>query len=155
MAYHQGEWEKAVRFHNESLNLLRDLGDKQAIAIVLNYLGLVDIERSDLLQARARLEECLAIYRTVENTNDIASTLACFALLSAQEQRPVHAVRLIAAADRLHAASGLPLPAPTGKNLDVILADLSHTLGDAAYQAAWQEGSAFALDEAVDLALRI
>lgn len=67
LAYTQGDYAAARRFHEQSLALRRELADQRGIAGSLNNLGLLASHAGDLTGARALYEEAIAINRAAGN----------------------------------------------------------------------------------------
>jgi len=76
LAYMQGDYDAARRFHEGSLALRRELGETRNVAGSLNNLGLLAAQSGDLAAARALYEEAIAINRAVGNQNWEAINLA-------------------------------------------------------------------------------
>jgi predicted ATPase/class 3 adenylate cyclase len=70
LAESQGDLETADRFHRESLDISRRIGDAQCVAWSLNNLGVVAINQGDFARAEALLQENLAM---AEEAGDLAS----------------------------------------------------------------------------------
>ena len=75
LAYRQGDYERAVALHEESLSLFRELGDTKGIAVALGHLGRVAHLRGDYVAARALNEESLVLGREVGDMQVIAVSL--------------------------------------------------------------------------------
>lgn len=75
MVWQQGDYSAARRLHEESLAILRELGDPRGIARSLINLGLVDFDQGDYQAARARFEEGLAIRRKLGGGQGIVGAL--------------------------------------------------------------------------------
>jgi len=63
IAWHQGDYARAIEFHEAALRLYRELGDKHGIAFTLNNLGAQALVQGDYAQAAPLFEEGLAIAR--------------------------------------------------------------------------------------------
>jgi tetratricopeptide (TPR) repeat protein len=152
----QGEYERARALYEESLALFRELGDKRSVAIPLVNLGLVAQAQGEYERVRALYEESLALSREVGDKPGIAHGLEGLAS-TALEPGAAPAVgawgaRLLGAADALRAAIGAPLPPTDQAPVERTVVSLRAALGDDAYEAAWAEGQALTLEEAVALA---
>jgi hypothetical protein len=80
--------------------------------------------------------------------------LAGLAYLAVDVEHEERAARLLAAVSRLHEVMGVTLSATSGAGgFEESIAAVRALLGDSAFDAAWAEGSAMSLDEAVDYAL--
>jgi tetratricopeptide (TPR) repeat protein len=75
LAFYQGDYAAARMFHEESLSINRELGDKQGIAFTLNNLGIMAVEQGDYEAARDLHEESLAIRREAGDKWGIAASL--------------------------------------------------------------------------------
>ncbi|CEK18586.1 predicted ATPase [Chthonomonas calidirosea] len=63
LAWAQGDCAAAYHFHTESLNLCREIGDKEGEAKAFNGLALTAQKQSDFPQTRYYLEQSLQIFR--------------------------------------------------------------------------------------------
>ena len=75
LAYYQGDYHAARARYEESLAILRQLGDRKGTASALNNLGNVTGEQGDNSAARALHEESLAIRRELGDRSGIATSL--------------------------------------------------------------------------------
>jgi hypothetical protein len=114
----------------------------------LNNLGLVAHEQGDNAAARALLEESLTIYRELGDRHGIAWSLE--GLATAALGAPLHASRLWGAAERLREEIGAPLPPNEKSRYEQQVAAARAALAD---DAAWAEGRAMTLEQAIELAL--
>jgi len=77
--------ERADTVLRESLELYREVGDKQGIADVLNYLGLRAMHAQDIADAKKFLNESLGLRHEIGDGWGIAWTLQNFAPIALQE----------------------------------------------------------------------
>jgi predicted ATPase/DNA-binding SARP family transcriptional activator len=63
MAWCQGDYERAVGFHERALTLYQEVGDKWGIAFSLHNLGAAAVYQGDDKQAEALFEESLSLAR--------------------------------------------------------------------------------------------
>jgi len=75
LAFHQGDFPAARALLEESLAILRELGDRPGIAVSLNTLGNVVCEQADYPAGRAMYEQSLAIHRELGERHGIALVL--------------------------------------------------------------------------------
>jgi tetratricopeptide (TPR) repeat protein len=75
LAETQGDYDHAASFHQESLVLSRERGDKTGIARALGNLGVVANDAGDADRATALLEESLALAREIGDQLLIATAL--------------------------------------------------------------------------------
>jgi len=76
-----------------------------------------------------------------------------FSFLANARGQPLRAARLLAASDALRATIGIHVDVGDRPDYEHTLGDLRAQLGDAAFEAAWTEGQALSLEQAVALAL--
>jgi predicted ATPase/transcriptional regulator with XRE-family HTH domain/Tfp pilus assembly protein PilF len=75
LAWRQGDYEQARAWHEKSLELRQELGDRQGIASSLENLGMVAWRQSDYAQARALHEQSLELRRQTGDRQGTASSL--------------------------------------------------------------------------------
>jgi hypothetical protein len=74
-------------------------------------------------------------------------------VVASKQQQPQRATRLLAAADALREALEYPLRASGKREHDQAIASSLSALGDAAFEASWNEGRSLSMDDAVAYAL--
>ncbi len=75
LARHQGEYEKAVKYNEESLRLSREIQDEKGIALSLNSLGNVANDLGKYEQAQKFYEESLSLNHEISDKRTVASSL--------------------------------------------------------------------------------
>ncbi len=80
------EYERARTFYEQSLPILRDLGERRDLAVVMSGLGRVAELRGELADARMRYEECLVIFRELQDDMAVAFTLDELGDIAAAEE---------------------------------------------------------------------
>jgi predicted ATPase/class 3 adenylate cyclase/Tfp pilus assembly protein PilF len=85
LAYYQGDYPAARARHEESLAILRQLGDRRGMASSLNNLGNVTCEQGDHSAARALHEESLAIRRELGDRRGIATSLGNLGIVACDQ----------------------------------------------------------------------
>jgi len=137
----------------DSLAMLRQLEDKDGIAISLHLLGDVARKAGDLGSARACFAESLAILRGLGHKVRIVYSLDELAAVAGALGSPPAAARLWGAAERLREEMGSPA-GPGELAGDARVAAARAVLqDDAAFDLAWREGRAWSLDQAIAYAL--
>jgi tetratricopeptide (TPR) repeat protein len=153
VAHAQGDYGAARALFEESLAIFRELGSKQGIAWLINGLGMTAHGQGDSGAARAFFEESLAIFREQGNKRGIVVGLEGLAAVAVAQGEPEHAARLFGSAEGLREAIGAGMPPAERAEHDRSVAAARTALGQEAFAAAWAEGRAMPLDEAVALAL--
>jgi predicted ATPase/class 3 adenylate cyclase len=154
VAQEQGDTAVARVLHEESLTIKRELGDKRGIATSLMNLGSMAQLQGDTATARALFEESLMIRRELGDKRSIATSIDAYAYLNNQEQQAARAARLWGAATALREAIELPRVPSDQEQFDREVAEARSALGEAAFAAAWDEGHAMILEQAVEYALK-
>jgi hypothetical protein len=153
VAWNQGEYAAARTLFEESLAIKQALGDKRGMAGSLNNLGLVALEQRDYSTARTLLVEGLAIRREVGDKWGIAASLAGLAGLAQVHVQLHRAARLLGAVTALLETIGGRLDVSDRIIYERTLDMVRTALGEDSFAAAWVEGRAMALEQAVDFAL--
>ncbi|MBC8134574.1 MAG: tetratricopeptide repeat protein [Fibrella sp.] len=76
LALNQGDYAASQSLHERSLQIYRNLGDRQGVASVLNNLGNLASHQSKLTMARAFLEESLGICRESNDIKGVSKALS-------------------------------------------------------------------------------
>lgn len=152
VAREQSDYTAARALYEESLALRRELGDKQGIASSLANLGLVAWRQGDYSRATTLFGESLIMRRAQGNKAGIAECLEGFARVA---QDPERAARLFAAAAAVRAVVGAPLPPSDRPDYDRQLNAIRNGLGQEGFAAAWEQGWAMTLEQAIQNALAV
>ena len=155
VVHEQGDYPAARALHEESLAICRDVGDRRGIAGSLNNLGSVAYVQGDYPASRALFEESLAIRREMGDRRGISGSLEGLGPALAALDNPDRAARLWGYAERLRDEIGSPLPPNERPRYERQVADARIALADdAAFDAAWHEGRAMVLEQAIVLVLK-
>ncbi len=76
LAGEQGDYASADALIQESLDIARQLGDKQGVAVSLNALAVSARDRGDLAVARSLFEESLVLWRELGDQKAVARSLS-------------------------------------------------------------------------------
>ena len=145
-----GDLDAARHLFEQTLALGRADGDVHTIQFALRFLGLLARQRRELEQARTNYREALILAREFGDRSCMMYELAGLAYVAADLNHAERAARLLAAVSRLHELMGVTLSATSGAGgFEQSVTALRALLGDSAFDAAWSEGSAMSLDEAV------
>jgi predicted ATPase/class 3 adenylate cyclase len=152
LAMMQGRIEEALPLIEEALALQREVGDRWMIGNALHGLGNAAQAQGDYGEARSLYGESLSIYRVLGDKYAMAylfEDVGCLAGLEGEAQR---ALRLVGAASALRDEIGGPLTPSEMDNLETALEPAREALSEERQQAAWSEGQAMSLEEAVECA---
>jgi len=146
-----GRQAEAVTPLREALRLARAQRNLYDTVVVLRILGMVLIDLGELVEARVCLEESLS---SEARLPERVQTLAHFGGLLAAEGDVLRAVRVAGAVAALKGVWPDHLGAVPQQRFEQRLEAASQGLSPALRQAAWAEGEAMSLDDAIDYALR-
>jgi predicted ATPase/class 3 adenylate cyclase len=165
LALRQGDYDDAGALLSESLTLFREVGNKAISAWSLTGLGLVALHRGQYKQAMAQLRESLiqASDMGVKNAASIVDCLHGLARVAAaegsqegtlREKKLARAVRLFRAAEALfEAISARSFVTVDRAEVDRQVTAIRAQLDEATFAAAWEEGWAMTIEQAVAYAL--
>src|SRR5262249_52335651 len=152
----QGDHVAARALFEESLAIYRELGRKDGMARSLGFLGLVANSEGEYGAARASLKESLALFREQGSKGGVVKNLVCLAAVALSEAQFERAARLLGSAEGLREAMGTPLAladrAEHDRTVAATVAAAREALGEEAFAAAWAEGQAMPLEEAIEYA---
>jgi tetratricopeptide (TPR) repeat protein len=149
----EGDYAAARSFYEQSLTLRRELGDEWGVANSLINLGYVACSQGDYRHAATLIGECLPLCQKPGDKRGISYCLALLARVTGDTGQPERAARLFGAAEALREAIHVRLEyvdrIEEDRNIDAVRTQLD----EAAFAAAWAEGRAMTLEQAVDYAL--
>jgi predicted ATPase/class 3 adenylate cyclase len=151
-AHISDDYTTARGYYEAVLAIRRRLGYQEGTGMCAFLLGLVAYRQADYAAARTLTREALLIFRDLGAKWTIQNTLASSAALAALTQ-PELAVRLAGATQALGESVAVP---PIPLVLGILKPALERTraeLGETRYSAAWAEGRAMTLEQAVAYAL--
>jgi predicted ATPase/transcriptional regulator with XRE-family HTH domain len=153
VALAQGDNLTAQTYEEERLRIEQERGNKQGIAAALTSLALMMHAQGKVTQAQALLEESLALVQELDNRVGIAAVLDGFAALALSKGDPARAARLWGAAENIRAAASEVFSLVELALYKRIVAGAHDQLGEARFTAAWAEGQAMPLEQAIADAL--
>jgi predicted ATPase/DNA-binding SARP family transcriptional activator len=143
-----GELETACGIHEESIELLRDLGAVDSLVIAYNNLAVAQLRRGDTSSARRTLDNCLQVIRQIGNRVDLARCVESYAELAVRRGEMERAAMLFGQGARLHREMRVKRKLNNYRNYEADLEQTRQTLGEVAFNAAWQRGEAMSDDVA-------
>jgi tetratricopeptide (TPR) repeat protein len=152
VARRRGDLDRAARLLEQSLARVGEHHETGRTFTLVN-LARIALARGDLPRARRLLTDALANARALGDRNAMIVVVEGFAEVDAQDGRAQRAVTLLGAAGAARLDQGLPLQEGDRPDRDRCEAAARAALGKDGYDAAWDAGLAFTLDEAADLPL--
>jgi hypothetical protein len=144
----EGDTPTARARVEESLRIHREVGDRFGATDALHVLGRIALADGDLATAEASFLEALENDEEVGNRTGMGIVLDNLAARASAKGRHLRAVRLAGASEAIKEAAGGHAPPPFIDLPDPRLA-AGEALGDAAVKAAWEEGRAMTLEQAL------
>ncbi len=148
-----GDLEASVGYYDKALSFFRAWGDKLAMARVLMNLGEVKMEQDEFGAAKGFIRGSLVLCREIGAHWDIADLLDIMASITDGFGRATDAAQLFGAASGLRDLLGAPLPPGERAAYERRVDRVRRGLPEDRFEAAWAEGRALTLDEAVMRAL--
>lgn len=151
LARELSDYDAAVSLCEEALAIRRQLGDKRGVATLLYHLGQVALCQGGYLRATSLFAESLVMRKAAGNRAGIARSLE--GLARAARRHPERAARLFGAVATIQETVGEIRARPEQVEYERDLNAVRTELGLKAFGAAWSEGRAMTLDQAVEYAL--
>ncbi|MBL7254532.1 AfsR/SARP family transcriptional regulator [Paractinoplanes lichenicola] len=104
LLFQRGYLDDVYAMNERALVMLREVGDRQATATVLNYLASVHYRRSQLDEAARLIGECVAIRRTLPDRDALGRALANMAALQHELGRWTECIEIAFEVRRIGAA---------------------------------------------------
>jgi tetratricopeptide (TPR) repeat protein len=152
-AYRVRDYPRSEALYQETLALRREVGDMVGVAAALIGLAIVVYKVGAYKRAETLLYEGLRVSRDTGFKQIEFEGLKITAWVTLALGQPQRAAQLAGAAAALAEASGAPLLPDLLPDHDQALATMQAALGEKGFAAAWAEGRALSLDQAVNLAL--
>jgi non-specific serine/threonine protein kinase len=150
-----GDAERATWCHDEFLRITEPAGECFHRAYAQWTYGLFVMQQGDLPRAAALIQESIALRRELRDLTGIGWSLESLAWVESALAHHERAATLLGSADRLWEIMGRPLA--TYQHMYPIhegcVRSAIEQLGGARYDAAFQRGAAFTLDDAIAHAL--
>src|SRR5918911_248115 len=149
----QGDFGRAEALYEEGLILARRMGDALGIELLLLGLGLAALGQDEYGRARAFCAEALELSQRLDYRHSTAANLHILASVAGSEGQPVRAARLWGAAGALRETIGTILQPIERRDYGPYIDAARARLGEAAWEAALEEGRRMTQEEAVEYAL--
>jgi predicted ATPase len=148
------DYQRAADLFAESLTRFRHLGDTMYVATDVHFLGRIAQHQGDYARAVALHKESLDLYRETGNLPGLAYCLDGLAGVATARGEPERAARLLGAEEALRETHALPVYPAIRVDHERNVAATRAALSAEAFAAAWAEGRAMALEQAIEDALR-
>jgi non-specific serine/threonine protein kinase len=152
-AFEAGDGAQACLRFKRSLTVCREAGDKRGEANATYWLGKADLHDGNIASARGRLGDALRAFQAFEMWEELLGCLEGHTGLTSAEGRSDIALQIAAAAEVARNRLGLPRAPRREQRWQLQLEALRRATGIAAFDAAWNEGQGWQLDQALLRAL--
>ena len=152
----EGDHEGARRRFKDGLTLARSIGDRMSIVIALFNLAQLALADGDYDAAARGFAEGIVPSQESGDRGNIAHILEALGMVAGASGETLRAARLLGASEALISAIGLrghPYYRPDRALYERITARVGVTLGEAAFEAALDEGRAMSPEQAIEYAL--
>ncbi len=152
IAEHERDYAAAYAQYEECLRLGEEVGHRAGRGWNLHGMGFAALRQQDYATARTHLRAGLRWFVQYDVLAGKVWSLCRLGELAAAAGQGRVAGRLLGAAEQGREAGGLALNPSERADLDRLCASLRSSLGAVAFADAWAEGTALALDKAIELA---
>jgi predicted ATPase/class 3 adenylate cyclase/DNA-binding SARP family transcriptional activator/Flp pilus assembly protein TadD len=161
-----GDYPTALAYYQESMAAAEKHGDQRSLAIVHGWMGTLARCQRDLETARARYAESIRIqYPLGERTGlqEWITGMGCVEIISSEKterggeaagRRLCRGLRLLGAAEAVRETTVRIIWSHDRPEYERCVAVARAALGEEAFAAAWADGRAMSLEEAVAYALK-
>jgi tetratricopeptide (TPR) repeat protein len=151
----EGDYEKAQALMEEALELNLALKDRGNHAVSLHNLSLLALLRGDPDRAAVLCAQAIEMFLDLLDKIGVTISLDAVAAISGERGEVRRAALLWGAAGALRDAMGVSQPPDDKEVLEPFVEAARSRLGEAAFQAAWEEGRAMTQEQAVTLAVEV
>jgi predicted ATPase/class 3 adenylate cyclase len=153
VAINLGEFDRAIALAEEAFDLFRRRDDRWGIQGYFSNLSRIGRLRGDRDRTSEFARESLSMAWALGSRISVVDSMRYLAWVARVDGQPDRAARLRGAVAALHEATGRRTSRWVREEGETETALLRETLGDSAFEAAWNEGRAMSVDQAVRYAL--
>ena len=130
-----------------------ELGDRHRMNMVKSELAHLDRYEGQLEKAEAAYRETILEWKRLGHRAAVAHQLECFASIAQAREDGARAARLYGAAEALREKIAIPMTPKEKTEYDRQVANLRAGMDEKAFAAAWAEGHAMSMEQAIAYAL--
>jgi predicted ATPase len=145
--------ELAYQYHTQSLALMREQNSKEGISIELSNLAFVVLHQGDYERSNEMFVESLLISLKLGTKSHHAVVMGGLASVALKKGQAERAAQLFGASDSMHKTLGRAIDPGDQADFVDFQAATRAALNEQAFTAAWAEGQAMTLGQAVAYAL--
>jgi predicted ATPase/DNA-binding XRE family transcriptional regulator len=155
LAFLKGDLDHAAALMQESLALARKTNDPLFMLMPLVHLGEYSVQRGDLTQAEGYFREAFRLQSISRRVEESIKAIEALGELTQRQERYEVSARLMGAAAANRAVKDFGMPPDRQAWLDIIADAVRDNLSAAEFTAAWNDGAAMTLEEAIEYALLV
>ena len=149
----EGDYDRGAALNEEAATLFRERGYKGGLDVVQKNLGWVALLQGNQQRAKTFFVESLVLCKELGNKIITSGSLEGLACVAGATGVSEHAARLFGAAETIREAVGYEhLPEEDALRAPYF-ANSRSQLDEAAWEAAWEEGCAMSMQQAIEYAL--
>jgi predicted ATPase len=149
--YDHGRFEEARSLLREALKLQRELSDWSCASLSLSAFGDISLREEDYAAANTSFLEAVALQRTHNTAFRLGDSFWGLAAVAAGKRQWEQAVRLLGAAQALRGDA--PIRLATRQRQEAMREEIRRHVDESAFAAAFAEGTAMSIEEALTYAL--
>jgi tetratricopeptide (TPR) repeat protein len=153
VAWWQGDYQRASELYRHGLTLRQELGDKRGSAMGFSNQAFALLMQGDYAQAASLYSQSLALNRSIQYMPGIFYCILGYAGIAAMQGQSERGAHLIGKADALSREVSLFINLMNQTVRDRWAAAVRAQLSEEAFAAAYAEGQAMSLDQAIAEAL--
>jgi predicted ATPase/DNA-binding SARP family transcriptional activator len=149
----RGDRQGVRSLQEERLALSRELGSPGVLIHALGSMGHLMRDEGDYARARSLYQESLVLRHELSDRIAVAQSLEDLAVLAGRERQADRAIRLLGAGEAFCETLGVRPPAAIVAEYERTVTEGRAALSGAAFAAAWAEGRAMSIEQAIEYAL--
>jgi predicted ATPase/Tfp pilus assembly protein PilF len=150
---HQSDCDRAEACYAEAEAIYTRLGNRAGVADVTRNRGVLALKQHDYARAFDLLAQTIAAFQEMDDMEYTIMAMEGLAAVAQEQHRCDRAARLLSASESLRKAIGVARTPVDQQDYDACLTSARSQLDDAAFTAAWAEGSMTAFEQAVAYAV--
>jgi len=154
VAFNQSQFDEARTLYQESVNTLREAGDRISLALAIRRLGQLALHEENHETAIALCAESLKMNREIEDQRGILASLSSFAAIAQARGQVQAAAQLFGAVQALLSAMNLRFLRMDRIEHERNLVALNALSGRASLEKAQSKGMVMTTEQAVEFALK-
>ncbi len=151
----QGNYQRAQSMFEEAISMFTALDEKIIRAKTVRRLGRVALQQGDFEKAMALCQQSLKLNLETGHKHGVISCFATFAGIATAQGQNRRAAKLLGAVEALFRELDQPMLFGDVDDYEADLSALHAQLDAATLDAAWAEGQAMTLEQAIEEAMRV